>query len=98
MERSTHPPPDSITLTQEMRGQELEDEVKVWKEIAASEARIKLIQEMVKVNVAFADLEHFGQEIFNKFKSEKLKSKAKEGNLTDKVTRPIMMMKRHTFL
>ena len=50
MTRSTNPPPSSdTTLKQELRGQELGDEAKVWKEIAASEARINLMKELQNI-------------------------------------------------
>ena len=94
LEKSTTHPRDSITLCQDLRGQELEEEIKVWKETAASEARIRLMQEMKKEKVSFADIEHFEQEIYNKFKSQEFKSKSTPGNnLSAKVTKQIMEVK-----
>ena len=43
-----------------MGGKELGEEVKVWKEIASSEARMSLMKDMFKNNVALSDLEEFG--------------------------------------
>ena len=57
-----------------MRGQELGEKVKVWKEIASCEARITLMKTMITQEVAFADIEEFGQEFTNKLKSEKFKN------------------------
>ena len=64
-----------ITLIlKDMRGQELGEKVKVWKEIASCEARITLMKTMITQEVAFADIEEFGQEFTNKIKSEKFKN------------------------
>ena len=64
------------TLTRkEVRGLELGEEVKVWKEVASSEARITLMKNMLKHQLAFADLEEFGQELTNKLKSVNFKNK-----------------------
>ena len=46
-------------IQQDMRGQELGEKVKVWKEVANCEARITLMQTMIKHQLAFADLEEF---------------------------------------
>ena len=54
-----------------MRGQELGEKVKVWKEIASCEARITLMKTMNTQEIAFADIEEFTSNI----KSEKFKNK-----------------------
>ena len=45
------------TLNQVRRGQELREEERVWKGVASSESRIKLMKVMIKQGIAFADLE-----------------------------------------
>ena len=72
-----------------MRGLELGEESKIWKEVASSEARLTLMKTMIKNNLAFADLESFGLEFNNKLKSIKLKDKT----LFTKVSQPAMKAK-----
>ena len=74
MEKHQNPKSSQVTLTKEMRGQELGEEGKVWQEVAASEARITLMKTMIKQDLAFADLEEFGIEFNNKMKSNKSKN------------------------
>ena len=59
----------SQTPIESMGGQELREEVRVWKEISSCEARITLMKNMIKHQLAFADLEEFGIEFNNKLKS-----------------------------
>ena len=68
---------------------ELGEESKVWKEVASSEARLTLMKTMIKNQLAFADLESFGQEFNNKLKSIKFKDKT----LFTKVSQPAMKAK-----
>ena len=63
------------TLTNEMRGKELGEEEKLWKEVASSEARLGLMKTMIKEQLAFADLEEFGKEFSNKLKTLTFKDK-----------------------
>ena len=78
------------TLTKrDVRGLELGEESKVWKEVASSEARLTLMKTMIKNHLAFADLESFGLEFNNKLKSIKLKDKT----LFTKVSQPAMKAK-----
>ena len=75
MDKFQKPPISSLeTLNKDMRGQELREEEKVWKGVASSEARIKLMKIMMKQGIAFADLEEFGQEFKTKIKSTKMKN------------------------
>ena len=62
----------SSTSTTKVEGQELGEEERVWREIAASEARLALMKNMVKEKLAFADLEEFGINFDNKLKTSKL--------------------------
>ena len=39
-----------------MGGQELGEEIKVWKEVATSDARMILMKKMIREDLAFADL------------------------------------------
>ena len=72
-----------------MGGMELEEESKVWKEVASCEARLSLMKKMIKHNLAFADLEEFGHEFTNKLKSSKLKNTT----LYRKLSQPAMKAK-----
>ena len=76
MDKSTTPHISSQnTLTQpEVRGKDLGEEARVWKEIASCEARIALMRNMIKHQLGFADLEEFGLEFNNKLKSLKFKT------------------------
>ena len=56
-----------------MEGQELGEEEKIWREVATSEARLALMKNMVREQLAFTDLEEFGIIFDNKLKSKKLK-------------------------
>ena len=90
MEKHHHNPQYSTeTPTEKMGGMELREEEKIWRETASSESRIMLMKKMIKEDLAFADLEQFGQEFSDKLKSNKMKNKS----LHKKVTQPIMMIK-----
>ena len=65
----------SSTPNKVLGGPELREEVKVWKELATSEARLGLMRKMINEQLAFADLQSFGIEFTNKLKSIKLKNK-----------------------
>ena len=58
-----------------MGGQELREEEKVWREVATGEARMTLMRKMIKEDLAFADLQAFGEDFNNKLKSIKIKQK-----------------------
>ena len=87
-----HPTPtssqDTLSKT-ELRGLELGEEVKIWKEIAASEARLTLMKRMIQEDLAFTDLENFGEEFNNKLKSIKMK----KITMNRKISQPIMKAK-----
>ena len=66
MDKHHHPQSSLPTLTRsEVRGMELGEEIKTWKEIAGSEARMTLMKTMIKHHLAFSDLEEFGVEFNN---------------------------------
>ena len=67
----------------DVEGQELGEEERVWRDVATSEARLALMKNMVKENLAFADLEEFGINFDNKLKTEKLKNKTVHSKLTE---------------
>ena len=78
------------TLTKlEVRGLELGEEEKLWKEVASSETRLGLMKTMIKEQLAFADLEEFGKEFSNKLKTLTFKDK----KLYSKVSKPAMEAK-----
>ena len=77
MDKIHHPKSNQPTLKDDLRGLELGEEIKIWKEVASSEARMTLMKNMVKENLAFADLESFGQEFTNKLKT--LNTKKRKG-------------------
>ena len=81
------------TLNQVRRGQELREEEKIWKGVASSESRIKLMKIMIKQGIAFADLEEFGQEFKDKIKSTKMKNKMNVKNNLNSVTSQAMKIK-----
>ena len=56
-----------------MEGPELRANIKLWRDIAASECRIQLMRELGKINVGFSDLENFNLGIISKLRSEKMK-------------------------
>ena len=77
MEKHQNPTNNSQkTLTKRaVRGTELGEEERVWKETASCEARITLMRSMIKHQIAFADLEEFGIDFTNKLKSVQFKNK-----------------------
>ena len=89
MEKIHHPKSNQPTLKDDLRGLELGEEIKIWKEVASSEARMTLMKNMVKENLAFADLESFGQEFTNKLKTLNTKKRT----LYSTVSRPAMKAK-----
>ena len=89
MDKIHHPSFTVPTLKEDLRGLELREEIRIWKEIASSEARLTLMKIMIKEDLAFADLEEFGQEFTNKLKTVNTKKKT----LYSKVSRPAMKAK-----
>ena len=57
----------SQTPIKSMGGQELREEEKVWREVATGEARMTLMRKMIKEDLAFADLQAFGEDFNNLF-------------------------------
>ena len=72
-----------------MRGLDLGEEEKIWKEVACSEARMALMKSMINQNLAFADLEEFGLESTNKMKAVNVKN----NTLVRNITKPAMKAK-----
>ena len=91
MEKHHQTPNDSqdTPIKTEMEGMELREEIKIWKEVASSEARLALMKNMIKNQLAFADLEEFGQDFVNKLKTYKFKNTT----LYSKLSQPIMKAK-----
>ena len=90
MEKIQHPQLSQDTPTNSVvGGQELGEEMKVWREIAASESRMMLMKSMIHEQLAFADLEEFGKEFENKLKSMNIKNKT----LYNRVSQPAMKAK-----
>ena len=89
MEKPQQNPHNCINTFTEVKGKELREEEKAWREIAANEERILLMRKMLKEDLAFADLEEFDIEFTNKLKSKKLKDKP----LYTKVTQQAMRVK-----
>ena len=86
--QQTNSSQDTLTGS-EVRGMELGEEEKLWKEVASSEARLGLMRTMIKEQLAFADLEEFGKEFSNKLKTLTFKDK----KLYSKVSKPAMEAK-----
>ena len=82
MEKIPKPNFSSITLKDDLRGLDLGEEEKIWKEVACSEARMALMKSMINQNLAFADLEDFGLEFTNKMKAVNVKNKTLVRNIT----------------
>ena len=89
MDKPQNTPLDFQTPISKMEGLELGEKGRIWKEIASSEARLTLMQIMIKEHLAFADLEEFGTEFDNKLKSTKMKRKPMYSKITD----PAMKLK-----
>ena len=80
---------DLSTLNKNLGGKELREEERIWKEIASCEARLTLMKTMINEDLAFADLEEFGNEFDNKLKSSKMKNRS----VKDKITNHAMKIK-----
>ena len=90
MDKIHQPPQYQDTLiNKEMRGLELEEEIKIWREVSSSEARLTLLRNMLKEQLAFADLEEFGIEFHNKLRTLTFKNKT----LYTKISKPAMVAK-----
>ena len=77
------------TLKEDLRGLDLGEEVKIWKEVAMSEARLTMMKKMIQQDLAFADLEEFGSELSSKMKSININNRTLHRN----VTKPAMKAK-----
>ena len=89
MNKIHQPQISHTTLKDDLRGLELGEEVKIWQEVASSEARLTLMKNMIKQDLAFADLEEFGLEFTNKLKSINTKNKT----MYRRVSKPAMRAK-----
>ena len=89
MDKIQNPQISYPTLKEDLRGMDLREEERIWKEIANSEARLAMMNKMIQQNLAFADLEEFGSELSSKMKAIKTKNKTLHRN----VTKPAMKAK-----
>ena len=89
MDKSQKPTYNLPTLKDDLRGLELGEETRIWKEVASSEARMAMMKSMIKEDLAFADLEEFGAEFTNKLKAIKAKNKT----MYRRVSKPAMKAK-----
>ena len=66
-----------------MEGQDLSSAmIKSWKNLAASECRLSLMMELLKLGVGFAEIEEFNLDLSSKFRSKGFKEKFSE--MTDR--------------
>ena len=64
-----------------MEGSEVSPEMyEVWRDLAASEARLTMMRELLECEVGLADIEEFGLDLHNKLRSEDFKEKSGENN------------------
>ena len=67
---------------------------RVWKDVAASEARLSLIRTMKREKMGFADVEEIIGGLNNKLKSNKIITRLEQGGrVTDKVLEEVMKVK-----
>ena len=69
MDKIQNPQISYPTLKEDLRGMDLREEERIWKEIANSEARLAMMNKMIQQNLAFADLEEFWSELSSKMKA-----------------------------
>ena len=62
-----------------------------WQDLAASESRIGLMEELEKLNVGFSDIEEFNLGLISKFRSEAMKERGEE--MTRTVLKSAMKIK-----
>ena len=60
-------------LTRKIRGKDLSELLKIWKDIASSEVRLKLMTELRNKNLGFSEVENFRLGLKYNLKSEKLR-------------------------
>ena len=74
-----------------MEGLELRVTAKIWKDLAASEERLRMMKELDKIGVGFAQLEEFNLDLLSQLRSEKIKSGAEK--MTRKLIQSAMRIK-----
>ena len=74
-----------------MEGQEIRVNTKLWLDLAASEERLELMKELIKLNVGFREVEEFNLGLLSKLRSEKMKKDSEK--MTRKQVRSAMEIK-----
>ena len=76
----------NTTPSEQLGGQGERVAERVWKDVAASEARLSLIRTMKREKMGFADVEEIIGGLNNKLKSNKIITRLEQGGrVTDKV-------------
>ena len=79
------------SVTSQVEGKELGELRKLWKDIAGSEERLKLMSELRKRKIGFNEIEMFNLGLEYDLKSEKLRNPGKKP--THKITEAVMNLK-----
>ena len=87
----SHKKPTSSILTSKREGLDLSELTKLWRDIASSEERLKLMTELKKRKVGFNEIEEFSLGLKYNLKSEKMRDPSNKP--TQKVTAAAMEMK-----
>ena len=74
-----------------MEGQDLSVTKKIWEDLAATEVRIKMMSDLVKVNVGLADIEEFNLDLKGNLKN--LLSEKTNEIVNEKLVRAAMSIK-----
>ena len=74
-----------------MEGQELRVHQKVWKDLAMSEERLRLMKELLKINVGFKEIEEFNLDLLDKLRTERVRAGAEK--ITRKLIQSAMLIK-----
>ena len=51
-----------------------------WRGIAASESRIYLMSELLRMNIGFAEIEQFAQDLSSQYRSQDFREKVESGD------------------
>ena len=54
-----------------------------WRGIAASESRIYLMSELIRMNIGFAEIEQFAQDLSSQYRSQDFREKVESGEMTN---------------
>ena len=88
---SPKPTKHSDITSKYIEGKDLSEMEKLWKDIAASEVRIKLMSDLMKKQVGFNDIENFSLGLEYNLKSDKLKGE--QSKPTEPVVQAAMKLK-----